>query len=261
MRKIFTGIIIGFLLVIVASCSSTSDIDNEKEILPPSRLVKRLEANRRKIKTFEGSGVINIETSKMNAKASFEVFIKKPDSIKLAIYGPFGIDLAQAVVTNSEFEFHDVLRNTLYRGRTDNQLLKKIFHIDLSFSELIDAFAGAVNLTSKLRETPTNYKVSDENYILTYSDSISTKKSFYRIKIDDLAITKYALLASKNNLLFEGLYSNFRLYNKVPIPRVTVVENKKQNQKVHIEYRNITVNEEIENLKLEIPKDAKVKEW
>ena len=261
MRKIFSGIIVGFLLVIFASCSSTSEINKEVEILPANRLVKRLEANRRKIKTFEGSGIISIETPKMNAKASFEVFIKKPDSIKFAIYGPFGIDLGQALVTNSEFEFHDVLRNNVYRGRTDNELLKKIFHIDLSFSELIDAFAGAVNLTSKLRETPSKYELKDDSYILSYADTNSTKESIYEIFTDNLAISKYKLLISENNPLFEGRYSKFKMYNKVAIPRVTIVENKKQNQKVHIEYRNITVNEEIENLKLEIPTDAKVKEW
>ena len=261
MNSILKIIIVGLFILIAASCAPTKEIKTEEQILPPSRLVKRLEANRRKIKTFEGSGVMNIETPKMDAKASFEVFLKKPDSLKLVIYGPFGIDLAQAVVTNSEFEFYDALKNTVYKGRTDNNLLKKIFHIDLSFSELIDAFAGAVNLTSKLRETPTNYRLTGDNYILTYADTNSTKKSIYEIRTDNLAITKYDLLASKNNLLFEGRYSNFKLYDRVAIPRVTIVENKKQNQKVHIEYRNISVNEELENLKLEIPTDAKVKEW
>ncbi|MEE9431391.1 MAG: DUF4292 domain-containing protein [Melioribacteraceae bacterium] len=261
MIKTIRIVLFSLLVAILASCTSTKKVKTVEEILPPNRLVKRLEANRRKIKTFEGSGVMKIETPKINAKASFEVFVKKPDSIKLSIYGPFGIDIAQAVVTNSEFEFHDVLRNTVYKGRTDNNLLKKVFHIDLSFSELIDAFAGAVNLTSKLRGTPSNYKLEDDNYILTYTDTNSTKKSIYEIKTSNLAIGNYKLFASRNNLLFEGDYSKFKLYNKVAIPRKTTVENKRQNQKVEIEYRSVTVNEKLESLKIEIPTDAKVIEW
>jgi len=256
----FKGIAL-VLLLFVVSCATTEETRTEEQILPPNRLVKKMEANRRKIKTFEGSGVMNIESPKINAKASFEVFIKKPDSIKLAIYGPFGIDLAQAIVTNSEFEFYDVLRNKVYRGRTDNNLLKKIFHIDLSFSELIDAFAGAVNLTSKLREMPTNYSVQGDDYVLTYVDANSKKESIYEIKTSNLAISKYTLFTSKNNPLFEGEYSKFKLYNKVAIPRATVVENKQKNQKVEIEYRSISVNKKIENLKLEVPTDAKIIEW
>ncbi len=233
----------------------------KEEVLPADRLVKRLEANRRKIKTFQGSGIINVESQQIDAKASFEVYLKKPDSIKFVIYGPFGIDLAQALITRSEFQFYDVMKNTVFRGRNDHNILNKIFHIDLTFSELIDAFAGAINLTDKLRLEPDNYKLTDEEYFLTYDDSLENKQSIFEIQIDNLAINKYELYKNKNILLFEGIYSNFGIYDRVAIPSTVVVQNKLNNQKVTIDYRNIEVNENIENLTLDIPKDARIKEW
>jgi outer membrane lipoprotein-sorting protein len=233
----------------------------EEEVLPADRLVKKLEANRRKIKTFEGSGVLNVESPNLEAKASFEVYLKKPDSLKFIIYGPFGIDLAQALVTNSEFIFHDVMKNVVYKGRSDNELLKKIFHIDLSFSELVDAFAGAVNLTDKLRLEPDVFNLNDDNYHLIYYDSLAGKQSDYEIQIDNLAIKNYKLYKIPNILMFEGIYSEFETINRVPIPYFTTIQNKINNQKVTIDYRNIDVNQKLENLTLDIPNDAKIKIW
>jgi len=248
------------LTTILISCVPSKPV-YEEEVLPADRLVKRLEANRRKIKTFEGSGIINVESPKVDAKATFEVSLRKPDSLKFAIYGPFGIDLAQALVTGSEFTFYNVLQNVVYKGRNDKNILNKIFHIDLSFSELIDAFAGAINLTDKLRLEPDMFNLSEEDYHLTYFDSLSNRQSEYEIQINNLAIKKYQLYKVPNILLFEGEYSDFEIMNRVAIPYSTVIQNKINRQKVTIEYRNIEVNEDLESLAIDIPSDAKIKEW
>lgn len=248
------------LIILVAGCVPSKPV-YEEEILPADRLVKKLEANRRKIKTFEGSGILNVQSPQLDAKATFEVYLKKPDSLKFIIYGPFGIDLAQALVTHSEFMFYDVMKNTVYKGRSDNNILKKIFHVDLSFEELIDAFAGAVNLTSKLRLEPDKFDLTDKNYHLTYYDSLAGKQSEYQIQITDLAITNYKLFKLPNILLFEGIYSDFDYVNKVAIPYFTTVQNKISNQKISIDYRNIIVNERIDKLTLDIPSDAKISIW
>ena len=157
--------------------------------------------------------------------------------------------------------FFDVMKNVVYKGRSDNNILKKIFHIDLSFDELIDAFAGAVNLTGKLRLEPHKFELSDDNYHLTYYDSLAGKQSDFEIKIDDLSIRNYRLYKMPNILVFEGIYSDFDYINRVAIPYYTTIQNKVNNQKVTIDYRNITVNEKLDNLTLDIPTDAKIRIW
>ena len=76
-------------------------------MISSDRLIKRLEANRRKVKSFIGTGSISIKTAEMDAKSSFQVEIKKPDSVKISFYGPFGIDLAFALITPKNFQFYD----------------------------------------------------------------------------------------------------------------------------------------------------------
>jgi outer membrane biogenesis lipoprotein LolB len=79
------------IIVIVISllfygCVPSKPLD-EVEILPSERLINKLEANRRKIKNFEGVGVLSIESEQYDNSASFRVVMQKPDSIYLTILG------------------------------------------------------------------------------------------------------------------------------------------------------------------------------
>ena len=261
MKNIFLKISTLLLLIIFVESCVPSKPAYEEQILPADRLIKQLEKNRRKIKTFRGTGVLNIESPELSAKANFEVMLKKPDSIKISIYGPFGIDLVHAMVTKNNFVFHDVIRNNVYEGRNKENVLKKIFKVDFSFDDLMDAFAGAVNLTDNLSREPDNYNLNDEEYYLTYRDSVMSKQSNYTINVSDLALTKYQLSNLAGKTIFEGSYKDFRLFDEVPVPYKTFVENKDENQSIDIDYRRIEINKELDDLTIAIPKDAKIVRW
>lgn len=247
--------------LIATSCVPSKPVQDDEKILPADRLIKKLEANRRKIKTFEGSGILNIQTPQITAKANFEVVLKKPDSVKVSVYGPFGIELAHALVSKNDFIFYDVMRNSIYKGSAKQDVLKQIFKVDLTFDDLMDAFAGAVNLTDKLRNNPDDYEINSNEYILSYKDEDADKESVYKINTEDLAITNYKLVKLPEEILFEGSYSDFKNFENVFVPYKTIISNKKQNQSINIEYRNIEINKEVGALSLEFPSDAEIIEW
>lgn len=248
------------LLIYLAGCAPTKQFDAER-ILSSDRLIKRLEANRRKVKEFRGTGVISIQSSEINAKSNFEVLIKKPDSVRVSFYGPFGIDLAQAVITPRDFQFYDVINNNLYRGRLKDGIMKQILKIDMSFDEILDALAGSVNLTDKLRAEPDKYETISDHYQLTYSDSISSINKIYLVRISDLAISKSLLNRFNGDKLLEGDYSRFKVIDDVAIPYDITLNDLPNKQKLAIEYRTIEVNKNNGNLKLVIPNDVKIIEW
>lgn len=249
-----------FILSVISlpGCAPSKPVYEEK-IISADRLIKKIEANRRKIKTFRGTGMLFVESEELNASANFEIIFKKPDSVKVSIYGPFGITLAQSLVTDNYFEFYDAMRNRLYRGNNREGLIEGILKINLSFDELIDAFAGSVNLSDKLTAEPTDMKIKDESYTLTYADKIHY--SVYEIEKQDLAITSYKIYDHTRRLLLEGNYSLFRDYGGVPIPKNIKIENKDSRQNLTVDYRNIEVNDEIGGLKILVPNDVKITEW
>ncbi len=246
--------------ILFSSCVPSKPVDEER-ILPADRLMKKLEANRRKIKTFSGSGTINLSSPQLTAKASFQVSLKKPDSLKISFYGPFGIDLAQSVATKRDFIFYDVINNRVFKGITKDLSLKNIFKVDLTFDELMDAFAGAVDLTDKLRREPDELLIRNDSYLLSYSEQITGRKSLYEILIDDLAITKFSIIEQPRNLVLEGSYKDFEMFDDVPLPYKININYKLMNQNIDIDYRSIRVNRDIGSLSFKIPEDAEIIEW
>lgn len=233
----------------------------EVEILPTERLVNKLEANRRRIRTFEGNGTITIKSNEFNNSATFRIVLVKPDSVYLTFVGPFGIEIAQALVTDKEFIFYDALQNTAYKGATGGDILHQIFKIDLSFSDIMDAFIGSVNLTKNLYKTPTNYQVIYDKYMLTYKDSAASTSSQYEVDVRHLGILHYLLKNDNGNDLLEGNYSNFEVLENVAVPAKIEVVNRKQNETVTIDYKSMTANKKNIYIDFKLPDDASVIKW
>jgi outer membrane biogenesis lipoprotein LolB len=248
---------IGILPLLTNGCVPSKPTD-EVELLPSERLINKLEVNRRRIHSFEGSGTIEVKTPRLNNSASFRVIIQKPDSIYLSIMGAFGIELAQVLVTKENFVFYDALENTAYEGIPKNDLLRDIFHIDLPFNDIMDAFIGSVNLTQNLYKVPDDYKVDYDQYVLTYIDSLTDTKTQYRVDIRELGITKYTLWNSRGDVALQGKYSRFNLIRGVPIPYKIEVQRTQENQLINISYKKMEANERDIYIDFKVPKDASI---
>jgi len=253
-------ILLSLFLVFIEGCVPSKPTE-DYELLPSERLINKLEANRRKIKNFEGVGVFEIESEQFNNSANFQVVMQKPDSIYFAVLGPFGIELAQALVTKETYIFYDAIQNTAYTGKVNDDILNNIFKINLSFSDLLDAFVGSVNLTPNLYKQPNEYSVQGEQYVLTYLNQDKEMKSVYKVDIRQLGITDYSLTSFDKTINLEGKYSKFELIENVAIPFSIEISNKVQNQDLKIRYKNIYANSKGLKVKLELPDDAEIVEW
>ncbi len=248
------------MILFIPGCVPSKPTE-DVEILPSERLISKLEANRRRIQSFEGSGTIHIQSTKYNNSATFNVILMKPDSIYLTIMGPFGIELAQALVTNKSFVFYDALHNTAYEGESTDEVLKNIFKIDLPFNDLLDAFIGSVNLTSKLYKQPTSYRVDYDKYIITYVDSLTDASTQYKVDIRQLGITNYEITDKDGIVALEGKYSQFGLLENVAVPYHIEVMNKKENQLVTIDYKSMRANKKNIFIDFKVPQDATIIQW
>ncbi len=261
MKKILiTSIILTNFFVILNGCIPSKPTE-EVELLPSERLINKLEANRRKIKSFEGVGTIHIKSEIYDNNASFRVVMLKPDSIYFTIMGPFGIELAQALVTEKSYIFYDGIENTAYTGELSDDVLRNIFKVNLSFNDLVDAFVGSVNLTENLYKQPNHYAVEDDKYVLTYINPIENTTTVYRVDIRELGITNYTLRSVDQTINLEGRYSNFELLENVAVPFNIAVNNKADNQEVNIMYKNIIANDSGISIDFILPDDATIISW
>ena len=258
-KKIFFVLAL-FSTLLFESCVPSKPT-NDVEILSSERLINKLEVNRRRIKSFEGSGTITVKNPQVNNSASFSIVLQKPDSIYLTIYGPFGIELAQSLVTKNSFVFYDVLKNTAYEGSVTDDVLRDIFRINLSFNDLLDAFIGSVNLTENLYKPPTKYDVIYDKYVITYVDSNSLKTSEYEVDVRELGITKYLLKNRSGEVLLEGKYSDFGIVEGVALPYKIDLRNTEENQFVTVQYKNMSANKKNIFVDFKVPEDATIIKW
>ena len=262
MNKLIKALLLLLILIIIIIPGCVPSKPTETvEILSAERLVNKLEANRRRIRTFEGTGTLNIETPQIDNKASFEITLVKPDSIYLSIMGAFGIQLAQTMVTNDSFIFYDELQNNVYEGRLTQDVLKNIFKINLPFSDIIDAFVGSVNLTARLYKQPTKYSVDNDKYILTYVDSATNYTSVYKIDIRTLGIVSFQVMDSDDELVLDCKYSNFDFVENVAVPYAIEVRNIKEDQNVSITYKKMKADNQNIYIDFKVPGDANIIKW
>jgi hypothetical protein len=185
----------------------------------------------------------------------------KPDSVYITFFGPFGIELAQAIATSSNFIFYDALQNTAYVGESDSDVLQNIFRINLSFSDIIDAFSGSVNLSSNLYKAPDKFEVIYDKYILTYLNPEKSLTSVYKIDVRKLGITEYSLNSEDGLINLQGKYSDFQIFENVAIPYKISIFNRADNQKIDVEYRKIAVNKKDIQIDFRLPDDASIIKW
>lgn len=257
----FKNILLFFLVLIFAiSCVPSKETEENTE-MPAERLVKKLEGNRRKIKNFEGTGIMNVVSPELSAKTNFQVKLQKPDSIYLAVYGPFNLELARVLIEKNSFVFYDVMNNKAYKGGMSSSILKEVFKVNLSFEDLMDAFSGAVNLTGKLRENPDIFNLNDSFYEMTYIDTLKNLNSFYLVNSDNLGIKEFKLTELSGKEVLTSSFSAFKVFDEVAIPYKILISNSEKGQKLDIDFRSVEVNKKNVEIKFEIPEDVEIVEW
>ncbi len=233
----------------------------EEKTASYERLIRKIEANKRRIKTFYGVGSLGVFSKEENLSGNFEVYIKRPDSLKIVIYGPFGIDLAQVLLTKSNFKFYDIMNNTLHMGRVNSDVLKSIIKMNITFEELYESLTGAMSLSDKLSSTPAILNNNEGTLELTYTDQPANRKNIYYVNAADLTVNSYKVTSMTDKEILTGTYQNYKTYDEIAVPKNTALEYKENRQKLLIEYRNIEVNKIIESIDFTVPDDVRIIKW
>lgn len=242
--------------MIVAGCASRVGLNSK--LVTADLVHKSVRENHERVKTMKGSGRITVETPALAQAGSFELVVRKPDSVLVKLEGPFGIDVGSALLTRKDFLFYNSFQNQVITGATTAANLSRILRVNLDFDDLLTLFTGGAFFSDDELE-PDAFAVQDEQYVLAYHHTDGDRR--YWIDPTSLLVTKIQHFDTKGKLQFEQGFSNFRTVGGSVIPFRVRMRQHDAGRAVSVAYSTIAINTNSIQFTFHIPESAARIRW
>lgn len=243
------------LLLILSSCSPRrSEVGLRPSETPPSTLIGLVEAADARLETMTGRGTISFESPDMSGTASFDLALRKPDSLLAAFEGPFGIDVGTLFLSRQLFIMYNSMENRVTTGVPTARAIRSVVPFDLTYEQILDAFTGSFPIVER-GSTPLSYTVDNDQLRLVYAcgeDSCS-----YWIDPADLLVRRYLRQNSRGEILMEATSSGLIEGEGARIPRRVVVSFPPEKRRVTIHFSRANLNTPAVSFEFTIPPNAR----
>ncbi len=246
------------LVLLALHCAPSTSTRTTGGGATPDLIQQSVLNNQQKVHSLKGSGNITIETPELAQSASFELMLRKPDSVLLKIEGPFGIEVGAALMTSREFLLYNSLQNRLISGSMNPSNLSRILRVSVSFEELIRLLTGGAFLAEDQR-APQAFTIEDDQYVLTYASPNGSRQ--YWVDPSTLLITKIQLFDGKRKPLFEQRFSRFRSVEGTPLPQHIRFLQPQERRAVALSFSSMSINSSNLHLFLDVPRNAQRVRW
>ncbi|MCX6120857.1 MAG: DUF4292 domain-containing protein [Ignavibacteriales bacterium] len=254
----FSIFLLCFSLLTLIGCRTTRPLnlgDRPVSYLEVQEITRSHHAH---IHSMTGEGRISVETPEIAQSGSFTLTLQKPDSVLINLQGPFGIKVGSALVTRTGFLFYNSLENKLITGLSSVENLNRILHVQLSFDDLLNLFAGGAFLENDFHAPDETY-IENDQCVFVFTSSKTSRK--YWIDPTTLYIQKVQFLDQSGKLALEQTFNNFEDVNGFAMPYTIRVIQPKTRQRLTFTYSEILVNTEQLHFTFTIPSNAERIHW
>jgi hypothetical protein len=251
-------------VIFISGCSGSEAGEQQKELnnIPLKEIKEKVNKNSLAIESLEASGSIAIDSPEMSNSGSIEIRIRKPDSIFVKLEGPFGIDIANALITRNDFIYYNVQENLVITGPSTDINIGAILRIKVSFDELLNSFAGSFHFDTDNNDSMN--AVAENNAYLIQVNKPFVKQKYY-VEPNAFIVSRYSVVDPADNLLFDVNYSNFTSEPtggvNVNFPNYIILNRPDKKQTVWLKYDTKEINKKNISFKMRIPKSAKTLKW
>jgi len=246
------------IFLLLAGCASAPRPDLAGKTIDPESVRRAVQINKDKIRSVTGYGSVSVESPELAQSGSFELELRKPDSVFVKIEGPFGISVGSALITRNNFVLYNSYQNQVITGPVNATNLRRIFRITLTFDELLNLFTGGSFLASDESQAEA-VTVEDNQYILLYRSAAGSRR--YWIDPATLLITRVQHLDQKGKLYVEERYEKFRTLGGASLPRFIRVIHHASRRAIGVMFSSLAINTAGAPLIVEIPKNAEQIRW
>jgi hypothetical protein len=226
----------------LAGCISTDKIVLKRD-LSIEEVLQRVRERNQIIKTLKGDGTITVESPEESNSGSFDVMLKKPDSLRVEFSGPFGIHVGTLMLSRDKFLFYNSMENKVITGTPDGNTLQSMFRLKMNFEEVVRAFTGEFPMEVS-NDSLIRFVVKDDQYVMTFHKDRSTVECY--IDGDTFVVTAYRVLDIEGTAILTALASRFESTGDITMPTLLRVIFPKERRSVTIAYSDVQINEPVE---------------
>ena len=248
------GAVILCSMMILSSCAPTKELHRLAPARAAREVIDAVNAHHAAISTFEATGTIAVESPSFVNSASFELWLKKPDSVRVDVEGPFGIRIASALFAGNHYIFYNSFKNEVMDGDLRSDELPMIMNIRLDPRDLIDTFRRARTF---LREEihPDSFVIGDDAYrVLFRHDESATR---YTVDSGILSITGIEHIDSTGDVWSDEQFEFDRRDDGTAVPVSIRLNHASMQSSVSLYYDKVQVNEPVAAMTLAVPQDAR----
>ena len=240
-------------LLLLAGCSAKKETFTADSSLTSSEIIEMVNALPLSIQTFSAVGSVNVETPQMSQSAGFDLAVKKPDSIRIIVEGPFGITVARALFTQHHFVAYNALNNTIYTGDPDKGMKSLPFFAGIEPAVIIDALSGVRRFSDMFSE-PDSFTITNDGYVFRFTNDMYVTK----ISVDgrSMRIAKVQTYKNDATLMWEEFYSYIQGNDGTWQPTASKIFIPERLTTIEFLFDEVTINPSLSSLTLEFPDDA-----
>jgi len=206
--------------------------------LGAAQVVGRVEGRSEMIRSAKGEGVVTIESPEESGSSSFEMALRKPDSILVSLSGPFGIRFGALSFTRDRFLFYNYQENYAIVGKSDGSTLHAMFNLRMKFDEVMRAFTG--EFFASQGDSLETFTAGSEEYILVYRSGAERKE--YRVDGGDYFVRSYRVLDPDGHPTLTAIASDPDQTGPMVIPRLLRVIFPDERRSITVAYSDMEVN-------------------
>lgn len=249
----WSGIICSTIVVMMVSGCTTERIRREMT-LTPQQVLAEVNGRAQAMRTIQGEGTITIESQEGSHTVSFEVYLKKPDSVRVEFQGPFGLQIATLMVTPDSFLLYDRRENIAIKGIPRGESIQSLFKLNLEYEEIMDAFTGNFLVNSQ-SDSLLKFAIHNGEYVFHYLNGDEVRE--YEIDGSYFFVSGYRVLDSKGTPRVYSMSQRPWEVNLYSMPSFVRIVFPEERRSITIVYDNIVFNVPVQ-CSVELPANIQV---
>jgi hypothetical protein len=241
------------LLLQLSACSPGKTVVKPEALLSADAVIAGMARHKDDIRTLYGSGTITIESPELSRTGTFDLQLRRPDSLLLNFQGPFGLGLATLQLTRTRFVLYNRLDNSALVGTPNTKTFLEFLHLPLEFSEILGAFSGDFPSPSG-GDSLRSFSTASGDYRAEFSSSGDRKT--YRIDGQSLLVTDYKE-SGPDGVRLHASSQDQEETDGVLVPHLLRLMLPAERRSLTIAYDDVTVNRPV-NCAYTIPKQADI---